>query len=341
MKTLLPAIYLANRPAMTKEANTAAMLGRGLGHAFRAGVAAPGVVRQGLGAVARGAMAAPGLARQGLRSTARFIEQAPGRIAQGPVGNYARSGVAGFREAAGLPLSPDQFWLLSTQRGAQHAAQQARNATPWLQRSVGFNSNGLAALAGTGAVGAGVSGWNSHQLGSDWGQQALQAGRGMAPNFSMPNFQSPVQISFRSPLKSASWTGHWVKFAGKPLQTMAQLAMARTAPGVGAQTAGRTAAQAASYDRAGALFPYRSLVKHLPQSWWRPALGALNSAPVQWAQKNPALAGGIAGAGLMRGGEYARNTIRENRIANLSPMERLMMAGGLIFNPQGVASRLY
>jgi len=337
MKTLLPAIYLANRNQMVKEADMAGLLGRGLGYAFRGGAAAPGLARRGLAATARGVEAMPGLARQGLRSTAQFVENMPGRVARGPVGNAYRSGVANFREGAGFSLSPDQAWLRMTQRGDQFA----RSQTPWLQRSVGFNSNGLATLAGTGAVGAGVSGWNSHQLGSDWGQQTLQAGRGMAPSFHMPGIQSPVQMSVRSPFKSASWTGHWVKVAGTPLQTGIQIAMQKTAPALGAAGKALTPAMEAAKQSLPYLMPHRSWLKHTPEAIRPYAMGALTSGPGRWIQDNPGTSGLIAGAGLMRGGEYARNTVRENRIANLSPMERLMMVGGLIFNPQSVASRLY
>ena len=340
MKTLLPAIYLGNRTTISKEAGAFASLGRLAGRGVNFGGAAVGAGIRGADATIAGVNRLGNAAVRGAQALPGAIRRMPGRLASGagaaggalrhgfqanvvgPMRNAGLSLNAGFREATGKPLSFQQAGLLRSQ-AKQRAAYQA---TPWMNRPVGFNSNGLAALAGTAGVGAGANAWINHQTGGDWRQQMA----GMTPSFNMPDLQSPV--SFRSPFKTASWTSHWQKpasfgsmagAAGKAFQTAAQAA-GKAAPSAGP-------APGAAWNWLSSLHPKaRAGMERIGQS-----------APGQWAQRNPALAGGIAGAGLMRGGEYARNTVRENRIANLSPMERLMMAGGLIFNPQGVASRLY
>lgn len=347
MKTLLPAIYLANQNQMIKEAGPAAWLGRmagagvrGAGAAVNAGIRGAdatisGVNRFGL-AAARGAQAVPGMISRMPGQIARGAGAAGGAIRHGfqanvvgPMRNAGLSFNANYRQATGQALSRQQSGLLA----AEAKRRAAYEATPWMNRAVGMNTNGLAALAGTGAVGAGANAWINHQAGDGWGSQLA----GMAPNFQMPAMQSPVQ--FRSPFKTASWTDHWHKqaYGAGSGAFRAAGALARNTVGAASKAAPELISGAGLPGMSGATSWMRSLHPKAQAGLdWLKATG-----PGQWAQKNPALAGGIAGAGLMRGGEYARNTIRENRIANLSPMERLMMAGGLIFNPQGVASRLY
>lgn len=500
MKTLLPAIYIANRNQMVKEADLFGALGRLAGHGLGAGArgagAAVGAGIRGADATIAGVNRLGNAAVRGAQALPGAIGRIPGQIASGagaaggalrhgfkahvmgPVRNAGLSFNANTRQVLnsygmGQPLTRQQQGLLASQ-AKQRAAYQA---TPWMNRSVGMNTNGLAALAGTGAVGAGANAWINHEAGDDWRQQMA----GGMPSFHMPEMQSPVTMDIRSPFKTASWLGHWDKSAYSLLSgaTRATGAAARSArfgaagmrtpgtsfgrgatfvPGMGggarAWTAPAGGMRGAAQPNAGAA-PFgggwssaaggRGQYRQPAGNLWttasggiRPAFapakpsllrrlgygtlgagsgygmyqlqqqgrsplpqqlqptadtgktasfgtmagasgkafqtaaqaagkagpsaasgGAWNwlsnlhpkaqagmewlgkSAPGQWAQKNPALAGGIAGAGLMRGGEYARNTVRENRIANLSPMERLMMAGGLIFNPQGVASRLY